>query len=613
MARMPATTKLLILSTLLAAATLARAACDASAAPGDTPLSEATRRDAADEPLFAGRRVTVSGAVTRLVHDGFFVQRPRGPDAPLAPTPEALRVYLGADARSTVRVGDQVRFTARVHDWHGVAEFVDLDPRSLHVIGDGCVVAPVPLAWPPAKDGDARARAGMVVTLAGPLTVQDAHEAARHGERLLAAGGRQRAPTDIVAPGLAARRLAQAQARERLLLDEDAASSGVRRAGDVVEGLAGVLDIGPASRDEGAPRIWRLRATAPVHVVPANPRTDAPPAVGGDARVGVANLDNFFLSPADGRPRCGPHDRASDCRGARTKAAYEHQRDRLAAMLAGLDADVLALMELQNDGDAAAAAIARALNIREGGHAVWAPVAGAPGGSDAIRVALLYRTDRVRPVGGPAVDTDPMHVRLPVAQVFQWPGGARVAVVAAHFKSKRCGGAPVARDAASEPVIAADKDAEAAEAAGWPPASLLDADLHDGQACWNARRTAEAHALRAFAHRVQEANDRVDVLVVGDLNAYAHEDPVEALRAGGLVDLLERPGAAGDGPFPYSFVFDGRAGRLDHAFASPGLAPRVTGAAEWHVDADEPEAPEGRGPWRASDHDPMVIGLKLGR
>ena len=57
-------------------------------------------------------------------------------------------------------------------------------------------------------------------------------------------------------------------------------------------------------------------------------------------------------------------------------------------------------------------------------------------------------------------------------------------------------------------------------------------------------------------------------------------------------------------------------GRLDHALLSPALARRLRGASEWHSNADEP-AGAGyagsavAGPWRSSDHDPMLLGFDL--
>ena len=47
--------------------------------------------------------------------------------------------------------------------------------------------------------------------------------------------------------------------------------------------------------------------------------------------------------------------------------------------------------------------------------------------------------------------------------------------------------------------------------------------------------------------------------------------------------------ASFQGPFAYSYVFDGQAGYLDHALANPSLLAQVTGVADWHINADEPD------------------------
>ena len=63
---------------------------------------------------------------------------------------------------------------------------------------------------------------------------------------------------------------------------------------------------------------------------------------------------------------------------------------------------------------------------------------------------------------------------------------------------------------------------------------------------------------------------------------------------------------------------------LDHALASPGLAAQVSDVIEWHINADEaplydynldfgrdPALFDADAPWRAADHDPLLIGLTL--
>ena len=103
-------------------------------------------------------------------------------------------------------------------------------------------------------------------------------------------------------------------------------------------------------------------------------------------------------------------------------------------------------------------------------------------------------------------------------------------------------------------------------------------------------------------------------LVIGDLNAHAQEDPLRWLAAHGWRDAFAIAGE----PRPYSYVFAAQSARLDHALVDAGLAARVRGAAHWHANADESEAfdyrRDGDGdPWRASDHDPMLVGFDLTR
>jgi uncharacterized protein len=104
--------------------------------------------------------------------------------------------------------------------------------------------------------------------------------------------------------------------------------------------------------------------------------------------------------------------------------------------------------------------------------------------------------------------------------------------------------------------------------------------------------------------------------VVGDFNAYAMEDPMRALRGAGWQDAFAL--RAPKGERPYSFVFDGLSGRLDHALLNAAMAARLRGAVEWHSNSDESDAlsyQEQRDgdPYRASDHDPLMLGLDLRR
>ena len=101
---------------------------------------------------------------------------------------------------------------------------------------------------------------------------------------------------------------------------------------------------------------------------------------------------------------------------------------------------------------------------------------------------------------------------------------------------------------------------------------------------------------------------------MGDLNSHALEDPLLLMRKAGWRDAV----SDARGELPYSFNFDNQSGRLDHALLMPALAPRLRGVAEWHINADEApvfgyEDDPDRDPYRASDHDPLLLGFDLAR
>lgn len=333
------------------------------------------------------------------------------------------------------------------------------------------------------------------------------------------------------------------------------------RNGDALLGAWGTLEV-----DGRGPLLDRARAT----VERRNPRPTAPPAVGGDGdvRLAAVNLLNWFTT--------------LDQRGAATAAEREAQAAKLVATLLALDADALALAEVENDDDEAALddLLARLNDAQRaagrGPESAYAavPTARADRGGDAIRVAIVYRPARLT-LAGVRADRDRVHDRPPLAATFDRPDGERFTLVAAHHKSK--GGCPTS------------------------------GDVDRGAGCWDLRRDAQTGALLAFADALAADVGDPDVVVLGDLNAYRHEAPVRRFAEAGwwlAVDAMPPADA-------YSYVHFGRAGALDHAAASPSAAARVTGAAFWRVNADEPPGADADRPtpFRASDHDPLLVAI----
>lgn len=576
-----------------------------------TPIHD-VQGDGASTPL-AGTEVEVEGVVvgdhqasTGL--GGFYLQE-EDADVDADPaTSEGIFVFGGG---TDVAEGDVVRLSGTPKEYvtssgGRTSSLTELTSVSdVQVCSSGASVTPAGLALP----ADAATREsveGMSVVLPGRLTVTEVYTLARFGEVSLAAGGRLMQPTNVAEPGAEAAAVQAANDARRILLDD---ASGVQnpatvpypqgglsaantlRVGDSTDDLAGVLDerFGAHRVQPGDPAAVTFEQT--------NPRPAAPEEVGGDVRVASFNVLNYF----NGQPEGDFDDPAN--RGAEDAAELERQTAKVVAALTALDADVVGLMEIENDptdGTSAQERLVEALNA-----------ATAPGtydlvdtgvvGTDAIRVGLLYQPARVTPVGEHAVldsSVDPRFVdtknRPSIAQTFARTGaevGDRVTVVVNHLKSK-----------------GSDCD------------DLGDPDTGDGQGNCNQTRTAAAEALVDWIATDPTGSGDPDTLVIGDLNSYAQEDPIDAIKAGGFVDTLAEE--IGEGA--YSYVFEGQSGYLDHALASEGLA--VTGATEWHVNADEPVALDyntnfkspaqvesfyAPDAYRSSDHDPVLVGLDL--
>ncbi|MEK9139252.1 MAG: endonuclease/exonuclease/phosphatase family protein, partial [Bacteroidota bacterium] len=149
-----------------------------------------------------------------------------------------------------------------------------------------------------------------------------------------------------------------------------------------------------------------------------------------------------------------------------------------------------------------------------------------------------------------------------------------------------------------------------------------------GQGNCNQTRKMAAQALVDWLATDPTGSGDPDFLIMGDLNSYAQEDPIDTIKAGsddtaGTSDDYTNLISQFQGTYAYSFVFDGQAGYLDHALANSSLSAQVTGATEWHINADEPDIldydtsfkPAAQdalyepNAYRSSDHDSVLIGL----
>lgn len=604
-------------------ATVTGAGCSGN--DGGTPT--ATRRiyeiqGSGDTSLLVGQTISTSGVVTKLTGNGFFLQDLGGDGNPA--TSDGVFVFTGS-APSGASAGQLVQLSGTVTEFAaGSGKVTQLSrPSGITVLGNGYTIAPTPVSLPVA--GGLERYEGMLVTLAGPLTVNQNYFQSRYGQLTLSAHGRLETPTNRARPGAPAQALAAENAARRIVLDDSSSQqnpnptpftgpTGSLRGGDTIGAITGVIDFGPstANAGAGAPSDYRILPLAnnSLSYAITNARTASPANVGGNVKVASFNVLNYFTTFADGTTvngqtgqgcRLGSEVSAANCRGANNLTEFQRQRAKIVEALTAIDADVVGLMEIQSNGNVAVQNLVDALNARVG-QDMWAviPDPGTGTGSDAIKVAMIYKPSRLHRVGASVSDASAVNNRPPLAQTFAAGNSERFTVVVNHLKSK--GSCPAPGDA---------------DYAG-------NQDSGDGQGCWNALRVQQASQLRNFVAQRQAASRSDDVVLIGDFNAYAQEDPIHQLTSSGFVDQSGRFES-----FGYSYVFDGAAGRLDHAISTASLSSKVTGVTHWHVNADESPAqdynlefkqpacatcasdPYTVSPYRSSDHDPVVLGLNL--
>ena len=556
---------------------------------------------------------------------GFYLQDAAGDGDPA--TSDALFVFNAND--DEVSLGDVVRVSGNATEFQDQTQIEFATITDCEATGD---IEPTDVTFPVASTTFLERFEGMLVRLPQTMVVTEHFQLGRFGQVVLAAETRLRQPTATVAPGAPAAALQAANDLRKIILDDalqnqnpdpilwgrdgdPLSASNTLRGGDTATGIVGVMTYTWAG-NAASGNAFRIRPIGALDGVlpdfqPANPRSDDPPEVGGTIRVAGMNLLNYF-DTFDGLPdnvdNCsfGTLGPPADCRGADTQTEFDRQWPKTVAAILDIDADVLGVNEIQNDGYGPTSSIAHLvgkLNAEAGpGTYAYIDVDAGTGqvdaaGTDAIKVGLIYKPASVTPVGQTAAlnsvafvnggDSGPRS-RPSIAQAFETADGARFVVDVNHFKSK---------------------------------GSACDApDAGDGQGNCNQVRTNAANVLAAWLASDPTGTGDDDILIVGDLNSYTREDPIVALETAGYTNLV----GTLLGPDAYSFVFDGQWGYLDYALASGSALTEVEGVGEYHINADEPNvldyntdfkspaqiaglyAPDK---FRVSDHDPILVGL----
>ena len=588
-----------------------------------------------DTPAITGV-VTVQGVVVSDNEGpspelrGFYLEDLDGDANPL--TSDGIFIFNG-DLNS-VDLGDVVRVTGNASDYQYQTQ---VSATTIFDCGTTDTVDPVDVTLPFPDTAYLERFEGMLVRLPQTLFVSEHYLLGRFGQVTLSSGDRLWQPTNIYRPGEDADALNAANLLNQILLDDSLnnqnpdpivfgrgglplSAANTLRGGDTVSGIVGVMTY-TWGGNSASPNAFRVRPLDALgggvpDFVAANPRPEVPAALHATLKVAGMNLLNFF-DTFDGLPdtvdNCtlGVGGDPTDCRGADTAEEFARQWPKTVAGILAVDADVYALTELENDGydpdDSAIGYLVSVLNSATApGTYAYIDADALTGqvnalGLDAIKVGIIYKTVTVEPVGSTAALNSDEFVyagdlearnRPALAQAFRQISNDEVfTVVVNHLKSKG--------------------------------SACDDPDAGDLQGNCNIVRTIAAGVMANWLATDPTETADTDILIMGDLNSYAMEDPIAALEDAGYTNLIRNH----IGLQTYSYVFNANWGYLDHALGSPSVLPFISGVTLYHINADEPSVLDYNtnykttdqivslyepDQYRLADHDATIVGLDLG-
>ncbi len=268
--------------------------------------------------------------------------------------------------------------------------------------------------------------------------------------------------------------------------------------------------------------------------------------------------------------------------GPASEAEAAKQHAKIVKALNAIDADVFGLVEVQQ-GQVALEKLANALNELDPSAQYTYINDGTQVNGTYTKAGYLYKASKVKPIRQLQSNDTGVKNRKK-AQGFEiLETGEKFVYMINHFKAKSGKG------------------------------KGDNADQGDGQSTYNGDRVREATAVATFAKSCANYFGDNDIIIMGDLNAYSMEDPIRIFTDAGYTNLIKKYDANG-----YSYSYHGTVGCLDHALANEAIEAQVTGCEVFHINTDESTvfAYDGysyeNNMYRSSDHDPVVVGLRLG-
>jgi predicted extracellular nuclease len=582
----------------------------------DLPVTKISAIQGSGATAVAGNytaEAVVTGIYPNLSPAGFYMQEEAIDTDASAATSEGIFVV----SNTSVAVGDKVRVAGNVIEGSASPSFnqaVFTSGSTVTVVSSSNPLPPATaVKLPLASMANYESLEGMLVRFADTLTVTNNYGIDRYGEIGLSAGGMVYQPTQLIDPNdnpasgttstgsgnvSAIRAMMLADSLRTITLDDGLSTTAkipfinpadsTLRLGTRFVNVSGILGY--------AFSLYRIQPTAnTAPTVLYAPRPGLPNVGNADLKIASFNVLNYFNGNGAGGG-------FPTSRGAHSAAEFARQRAKIITAISQLNADVVGLLEIENDGTGANSAIqdlVNGLNTAMGANTYTFINDGATkqtSSGDEIRCGIIYKPAAVTPNGNAMLDANSVHNRPPLAQAFMHTAsGKKLVYIINHFKSKGCSSS-----------------------------SGADTDQGDGQACYNDSRRKQANALISFINTtVIPTAGTSAILSMGDYNAYYEEDPLDVLCAAGYKTLS--PATS------YSYQFSGQIGSLDHAVASDSLNKYVTGIEKWNINAAEPvyldyndSINDGGGDFvnyfaryyspnafRSSDHDPVLVGLRM--
>lgn len=531
-----------------------------SAAPVDTLSVYQIQGTGSSSPV-TGQTMVTHGVVTLTLFEpgqrnGFFIQDTAGDGNPA--TSDGIFVY----GKQDVAAGNYIYVKGKVSEYNGRTQISGVE--EVKVVSDNVEIPYRYVNFPIDFKENYESMEGMALCFDQRLYLNSTYQLQRYGQVTLGSK-RLRSATDVCLPGSKEYEdLLSSNLEDELVLDDGSAytnpdpvpfldEDGTCRTGQTLSDFKAVLD-------QENERYFVYAIGNPGFE--GNPRTMVPPLenLGNyELRIVGFNLEFFF----NDEPL---------------------QTARIMSALWAMQADIYALVEV-GGGKKVIQSLVDSLNRRDGGSDyAYVPWAGHESSSDYTMNHLVYRKSKVEPYRNSYMLNDVSPYNRKLIQCFtHQASGQKLIMSVCHFKAKSGNG------------------------------SGMDADQGDGQGVFNYQRVREAYLVKNRLNELRYYYGTDHILLMGDLNSLYREDPIRIFTDNGYVEQVHRFTEEN-----YSYVFDGRVQYLDYALASESLQAFVTGADIWHINADEPsfldydrDVSGSRGPFRSSDHDPVMVGVNF--